>query len=147
MVSCPELPRLAGEIMNSDPIADMLARLRNAALARHEVAKMPANKLKRAIAELLKSEGFVADVRQEELGPNSTPTLMVTLKYGRDRRCAFGGLRRVSRPGRRVYVGHEEIPRVLSGLGVSILSTSQGVLTDKEARRRNIGGELLCEVW
>ncbi|HEY5955888.1 MAG TPA: 30S ribosomal protein S8 [Polyangiaceae bacterium] len=133
--------------MNSDPIADMLARLRNAALARHEVARMPANKLKRAIAELLKTEGYVADVRQEELGPKSLPTLTVTLKYGRDRSCAFGGLRRVSRPGRRVYVGHEDIPRVLSGLGVSILSTSQGVLTDKEARRRSIGGELLCEVW
>jgi small subunit ribosomal protein S8 len=133
--------------MNSDPIADMLARLRNAALARHEVTRMPANKLKRAIAEVLKNEGYVADVRQEELGPKSTPTLTVTLKYGRDRRCAFGGLRRVSRPGRRMYVGHEDIPRVLSGLGVSILSTSQGVLTDKEARRRGIGGELLCEVW
>jgi small subunit ribosomal protein S8 len=133
--------------MNSDPIADMLARLRNAALARHEVARMPASKLKRAIAELLKNEGYVADVRQEELGTSTQPTLTVTLKYGRDRSCAFGGIKRVSRPGRRVYVGHEDIPRVLSGLGVSILSTSQGVLTDKEARRRRVGGELLCEVW
>jgi small subunit ribosomal protein S8 len=133
--------------MNSDPIADMLARLRNAALARHEVTRMPASKLKRAIAELLKNEGYVADVRQEELGNSPQPTLTVTLKYGRDRTCAFGGIKRVSRPGRRVYVGHEDIPRVLSGLGVSILSTSQGVLTDKEARRRRVGGELLCEVW
>lgn len=134
--------------MNSDPIADMLARLRNAALARHEVARMPASKLKRAIAELLKNEGYVADVRQEELGEGAVqPTLTVTLKYGRDRSCAFGGMKRVSRPGRRVYVGHEDIPRVLSGLGVSILSTSQGLLTDKEARRRRVGGELLCEVW
>lgn len=134
--------------MNSDPIADMLARLRNAALARHEVARMPASKLKRAIAELLKNEGYVTDVRQEELGEGAVqPTLTVTLKYGRDRSCAFGGMKRVSRPGRRVYVGHEDIPRVLSGLGVSILSTSQGVLTDKEARRRRVGGELLCEVW
>jgi small subunit ribosomal protein S8 len=133
--------------MNSDPIADMLARLRNAALARHEVARMPSSKLKKAIAELLKNEGFIADVRQEELGEAAQPTLTLTLKYGRDRGCAFGGLKRISRPGRRVYVGHEDIPRVLSGLGVSILSTSQGVLTDKEARRRRVGGELLCEVW
>jgi small subunit ribosomal protein S8 len=133
--------------MNSDPIADMLARLRNAALARHEVARMPSSKLKKAIAELLKNEGFIADVQQETLGESAQPTLTVTLKYGRDRGCAFGGIKRVSRPGRRVYVGHEDIPRVLSGLGVSILSTSQGVLTDKEARRRRVGGELLCEVW
>lgn len=133
--------------MNSDPIADMLARLRNAALARHEVARMPSSKLKKAIAELLKNEGYITDVSQEDVGTSPQPILTVTLKYGRDRVSAFGGIKRVSRPGRRVYVGHEDIPRVLSGLGVSILSTSQGVLTDKEARRRRVGGELLCEVW
>jgi len=133
--------------MNSDPIADMLARLRNAALARHEVARIPASRVKKAVAELLKAEGFVADVRQEEWGPKKAPVITVTLKYGRDRKCAFAGLKRVSRPGRRVYVGYGDIPRVLSGLGVSILSTSQGVLSDNEARRRKIGGELLCEVW
>ena len=133
--------------MNSDPIADLLARLRNAALARHELTRVPASRLKKAVAELLKSEGYVADVRSDELGPKKSPTLTITLKYGRDRRCAFLGMRRVSRPGRRVYIGHESIPRVLSGLGVSILSTSQGVMTDKEARRRKIGGELICEVW
>lgn len=133
--------------MNSDPIADMLARLRNAALARHEVARIPASRVKKAVAELLKNEGFVAEVRQEEWGPKKTPVIAVTLKYGRDRKCAFAGMRRVSRPGRRVYVGYGEIPRVLSGLGVSFLSTSQGVISDAEARRRKIGGELLCEVW
>jgi len=133
--------------MNSDPIADLLARLRNAALARHELARVPASRLKKAVAELLKNEGYVADVRSDEVGPKKTLTLMITLKYGRDRKCAFLGMKRVSRPGRRVYIGHESIPRVLSGLGVSILSTSQGVMTDKEARRRKIGGELICEVW
>ncbi len=133
--------------MNSDPVADMLARLRNAALARHDVVRMPASKLKKAVAELLKAEGYISDVRQEELSGEKQPTLTVTLKYGRDCKCAFLGMRRVSRPGRRVYVGHDEIPRVLSGLGVTILSTSSGVLTDKEARRRKVGGELLCEVW
>ena len=133
--------------MNSDPIADLLARLRNAALARHELARIPASRLKVAVAELLKAEGYVSDVRREEWGPKKAPTLTITLKYGHDRSCAFLGMRRVSRPGRRVYIGHDSIPRVLSGLGVSILSTSQGVMTDKEARRRNIGGELICEVW
>ncbi len=133
--------------MNSDPIADLLARLRNAALARHELTRVPASRLKKAVAELLKNEGYVADVRSDEWGPKKRPTLTITLKYGRDRKCAFLGMKRVSRPGRRVYIGHESIPRVLSGLGVSIISTSQGVMTDKEARRLKIGGELICEVW
>jgi len=146
-VSFQALPRQAGETMNSDPIADLLARLRNAALARHEHARIPASRLKVAVAELLKAEGYVTDVHREEVGPKKEPTLTITLKYGNDRKCAFLGLRRVSRPGRRVYLGHDSIPRVLSGLGVSILSTSQGVMTDKEARRRKIGGELICEVW
>jgi small subunit ribosomal protein S8 len=133
--------------MNSDPIADLLARLRNAALAHHELTRVPSSRLKAAIARLLKEQGYVSDVQQDEWGPLKKPTLTITLKYGHDRRCAFLGMRRVSRPGRRVYVSHEDIPRVLSGLGMSILSTSQGVLTDKEARQRRIGGELICEVW
>ena len=89
----------------------------------------------------------MADVREEEWGPEKHRTLTIVLKYNQDRDCAFHGIRRVSRPGRRVYVRHDQIPRVLSGLGVSILSTSQGLMTDKEARRRRVGGELLCEVW
>lgn len=133
--------------MTSDPISDMLSRIRNAALARHDTTHIPASRLKLAIAELLKAEGFVADVRREEWGPAKRQTLTITLKYGRDQKSAFMGIRRVSRPGRRVYVSHDDIPRVLSGLGVSILSTSQGIMTDKEARKRRIGGELLCEVW
>ena len=133
--------------MTSDPISDMLARIRNAALARHELTRLPASNLKHQVAELLKTEGYVADVREEEWGPEKHRTLTIVLKYNQHRDCAFHGIRRVSRPGRRVYVRHDQIPRVLSGLGVSILSTSQGLMTDKEARRRRVGGELLCEVW
>ena len=131
--------------MMTDPIADLLARIRNASLARHELTRVPANKLKKNIALLLKAEGYVADVRQEEWGPKKHQTLTIVLKYGEDRTSAFQGIRRVSRPGRRVYVRHDQIPRVLSGLGISIISTSTGLMSDKEARRRKIGGELLCE--
>ena len=133
--------------MMTDPIADLLARIRNASLARHELTRVPANKLKKNIALLLKAEGYVADVRQEEWGPQKHQTLTIVLKYGDDRTSAFQGIRRVSRPGRRVYVRHDQIPRVLSGLGISIISTSTGLMSDKEARRRKVGGELLCEVW
>lgn len=133
--------------MTTDPIADMLARIRNASMARHASTLMPASKIKKAIAEILKAEGFIADVRDEEANEKNFAQIRVVLKYNRDKDSAFAGIRRVSRPGRRVYVGHDDIPRVLSGLGVSILSTSHGVLSDKEARRRKLGGELLCEVW
>src|SRR5688500_10283406 len=133
--------------MSTDPISDMLARIRNASMARHELMRLPASSLKKNVAEILKAEGYVADVRQEEWGPQKHRTLTIVLKYGPDRRAAFQGIRRVSRPGRRVYVRHDQIPRVLSGLGVSILSTSHGLMTDKEARRRKVGSELLCEVW
>ncbi|HTA91927.1 MAG TPA: 30S ribosomal protein S8 [Polyangiaceae bacterium] len=133
--------------MMTDPIADLLARIRNASMARHELTRVPANKLKKNIALLLKAEGYVADVRQEEWGPKKHQTLTIVLKYGEDRTSAFQGIRRVSRPGRRVYVRHDQIPRVLSGLGISIISTSTGLMSDKEARRRKVGGELLCEVW
>lgn len=133
--------------MMTDPISDMLARIRNAALARHETTHMPASKIKKAIAELLKAEGYIAHVSEDEVGVSRHPTITITLKYGNDRQSAFHGLRRVSKPGRRVYVRHDQIPRVLSGLGISILSTSQGILSDKDARARKVGGELLCEVW
>lgn len=133
--------------MVTDPIADLLARIRNAALARHDVTRVPASRMKLSVAELLKKEGYVADVRSEEWGPKRVRTLTITLKYTQERGAAFNGLRRVSRPGRRVYVGYKNIPRTLNGLGVSILSTSQGLMTDREARARKLGGELLCEVW
>jgi small subunit ribosomal protein S8 len=133
--------------MMTDPIADMLARVRNAGLAQHAVTRIPSSKLKQRLAEILKAEGYIADVRTEDSPITQRPELVVALKYDRDRSSAFRGLRRVSRPGRRVYVRHDSIPRVLSGLGTSILSTSQGLMTDREARRRKVGGELLCEVW
>lgn len=131
--------------MLTDPIADMLTRIRNAALARHDRTEIPHSHLKQHIAEVLKGEGFIDDVRVSEgEGPKS---LTLVLRYGRDRQSAIDGLRRVSTPGRRVYVRHDRIPRVRSGMGVSILSTSRGVMTDKDARKNRVGGELLCEVW
>jgi small subunit ribosomal protein S8 len=123
----------------------MLTRIRNAALARHERAEMPHSNLKEHLAGVLKGEGFIDDVRVSEgEGPK---TLTLVLRYGRDRQSAIDGVRRISAPGRRVYVRHDRIPRVRSGMGVSILSTSRGVMTDKEARRQRVGGELLCEIW
>ena len=131
--------------MMTDPIADMLTRIRNAALARHERAEMPHSNLKEHLAGVLKGEGFIDDVRVSDgEGPK---TLTLVLRYGRDRQSAIDGVRRVSTPGRRVYVRHDRIPRVLSGMGVSILSTSRGVMTDKDARKQRVGGELLCEIW
>jgi small subunit ribosomal protein S8 len=132
--------------MMTDPIADMLTRIRNAALARHDRTEVPASRLKAAVAEILKLEGFIADVRPSE-GDAGTQKLTIVLKYGRDRQSAIDGVRRVSRPGRRIYVRHDRIPRVFSGLGISILSTSRGLMSDREARRQKVGGELLCEVW
>ena len=135
--------------MMTDPIADMLTRIRNAALARHDRTEMPASKLKAAIAEILKSEGYITDVRPSEDADANSPQkkLTIVLKYGQGRQSAIDGIRRVSRPGRRVYVRHDRIPKVYSGLGISILSTSHGLMSDREARKHKLGGELLCEVW
>lgn len=130
--------------MMTDPVSDMLTRIRNASLARHERTDVPASQLKQHIAEILKLEGYIADVHPSEADPRR---LTIVLKYGRDRTSAIDGIRRISRPGRRVYVRHDHIPRVLSGMGVAILSTSRGVMSDKEARRQKMGGELICEVW
>jgi small subunit ribosomal protein S8 len=132
--------------MVNDPIADMLARIRNASSARHDRMVMPGSRLKLRVAEILKSEGFISDVR-EGADARGHKTIEIVLKYDRDRRAAIDGIRRVSKPGRRVYVTHDNIPNVFSGLGIAILSTSSGVMTDGEARRRKVGGELLCEVW
>lgn len=134
--------------MMTDPIADMLTRIRNASLARHEKTLVPASNVKKNIAEILRLEGFVSEVREVSADTGAGRSLEIVLKYGgRDRKSAIDGIRRVSRPGRRVFVSHDSIPRVLSGLGVSILSTSRGVMSDKEARRQKVGGELICEVW
>jgi small subunit ribosomal protein S8 len=137
--------------MMTDPIADMLTRIRNASLARHDRTEIPASRMKHAIAEILKTEGYIADVRLTESEDDTDVTapkkLTIVLKYGRDRQGAIDGIRRVSRPGRRVYVRHDRIPRVFSGLGISILSTSHGLMSDRQARAQKVGGELLCEVW
>jgi small subunit ribosomal protein S8 len=130
--------------MMTDPIADMLSRIRNAATARHDRCEMPHSNIKEHIASVLKSEGFLDDVR---VGDGAAKTLTLVLRYGHDRQSAIDGVRRVSAPGRRVYVRHDRIPRVRSGMGISILSTSRGVMTDKDARTKRLGGELLCEVW
>jgi small subunit ribosomal protein S8 len=131
--------------MMTDPIADMLTRIRNATMARHDRVEMPHSRLKEHVADVMKSEGYLDDVRISE--GEDPKTLTIVLRYGRDRQSAIDGLRRVSTPGRRVYVRHDRIERVCSGMGISILSTSRGVMTDREARRQRVGGELLCEVW
>lgn len=130
--------------MMTDPIADMLTRIRNAAEAQHEQTIIPSSNLKQQLAEILKQEGFINDYSVEEGVPKK---LTIVLKYGRDRQSAFVGMRRSSRPGRRFYVGHRDIPRVQNGMGVAILSTSAGIMTDRDARTKRVGGEVLCEVW
>jgi small subunit ribosomal protein S8 len=131
--------------MMTDPISDLLARIRNGALARHDRVDVPHSKVKEHIAKVLKAEGFVDDVRVSDA--EGRRTLTIVLRYGRGKESAIDGLSRVSSPGRRVYVRHDRIPRVRSGMGISILSTSRGVMTDKQAREQRVGGELLCEVW
>ena len=131
--------------MMTDPISDMLTRIRNGALARHDRIEMPHSKLKEHIAGVLKGEGFIDDVRVSD--GEGARQLTLVLRYGRDKASAIDGVRRVSAPGRRVYVRFDRIPRVRSGMGVSILSTSRGVMTDKECRKQKVGGELICEIW
>lgn len=129
----------------TDPIADFLTRVRNANLAHHEVVEAPASKIKKSIAEILKSEGFVRDI--EYVDDNKQGVIRVFLKYGEDRQRVITGIKRVSKPGLRKYAKAEELPKVLNGLGVAIISTSEGVITDKEARQKQIGGEVIAYVW
>ncbi|HYY70320.1 MAG TPA: 30S ribosomal protein S8 [Terriglobales bacterium] len=129
----------------SDPVADFLARIRNAIHARHQKVDVPASKLKLEIARILKEEGYVANYKATE--ENGHKVLRVYLKYGPDEQAAVSNLARVSRPGCRVYVRRNEIPRVLGGMGISILTTPQGVMTGRQARREGVGGEVLCEIW
>lgn len=129
----------------SDPIADMLTRIRNANTVRHETVEIPASKIKRDIAEILKREGFVRDT--EYIEDNKQGIIRVFLKYGADNERVITGLKRISKPGLRVYTNSTQVPRVLGGLGIAILSTSKGVMTDKEARSSKAGGEVLCYVW
>lgn len=129
----------------TDPIADMLTRIRNANMVRHEKLEVPASKIKREIAEILKREGFIRDV--EYIEDNKQGILRIFLKYGPNNERVITGLKRISKPGLRVYAKANEIPRVLNGLGIAIVSTSYGVLTDKEARAKQTGGEVLAYVW
>ena len=133
--------------MMTDPIADMLTRIRNANTALKEVVAMPSSKQKVALAEILKKEGYIADyaVAPATKGPGNV--LSIAMKYSDDRHRTISGLTRVSTPGLRVYRNSGSVPRVLGGLGVAVLSTSQGLMTDREARKRKVGGEVLCFVW
>src|SRR5262249_26336795 len=132
--------------MMSDPIADLLTRIRNASRAEHEKVDIPASKLKTKITELLKEEGFIKNFRLID-DPKKQGVLRVYLKYGAGNEKMISGLVRVSRPGRRIYVGKDKIPVILGGMGVAILSTSRGVMTDRESRKQQLGGEVLAYVW
>jgi small subunit ribosomal protein S8 len=129
----------------SDPIADMLTRVRNANMVRHEKLELPASNIKKEIAEILKREGFVKSV--EYIEDDKQGVIRMFLKYGANNERVITGLKRISKPGLRVYAKADELPRVLNGLGIALVSTSEGVLTDKEARQRNIGGEVLAYIW
>src|SRR3954454_15342843 len=131
--------------MLTDPIADMLTRIRNANKAMHDTAQMPSSRMKEEIARLLKDEGYIKDYRVVEGTPFST--LVIELKFGRNRERVLTDLKRVSKPGRRVYARKDRLPRVLGGLGTAILSTSTGIVTARPAQERGIGGEVICFVW
>jgi len=133
--------------MMTDPVADMLTRIRNANIAMHDEVTMPASKLKVALADLLKSEGYIGGFTTADAGDRPGESLTITMKYSDKRDRVISGLKRVSKPGLRVYSKSSEIPRVRGGLGVAVVSTSKGLMSDREARRRRMGGEVLCYVW
>jgi len=129
----------------TDPIADMLTRIRNANMVRHESVELPASRVKREIAEILKQEGFIRDA--EYIEDNKQGILRIFLKYGANNEKVITGLKRISKPGLRVYAKSTEVPRVLRGLGIAILSTNKGIITDKIARQQRVGGEVLAYIW
>jgi len=129
----------------TDPIADMLTRIRNANSVYHDKVEMPASKIKQAIAQVLKEEGFIKDF--EYVGDNKQGIIRVNLKYGPNREKIITGIKRISKPGLRVYAKGDEIPRVLRGLGIAIISTPKGIMADKRARKEGVGGEVICYVW
>jgi len=131
--------------MMTDPIADMLTRIRNANLNYHRQVEVPASNAKKAIAEIMKEEGFIKDYQY--ISDNKQGMLRIQLKYGPDSQKVLSGLKRISKPGLRVYAGKEDLPRVLGGLGVAVISTSRGLLSDKDARNQGIGGEVVCYIW
>jgi small subunit ribosomal protein S8 len=132
--------------MLTDPVADMLTRIRNANKALHDQTEMPSSKLKEAIARILWEEGYIRDYRVEQ-DDRPYKTLVIVLKYGRSRERVLTGLKRVSKPGRRIYARKDRLPRVLGGMGTAILSTSRGIVTSRTAEREGIGGEVICFVW
>lgn len=129
----------------SDPIADFLTRIRNAGMVYHDKVEVPASRMKKDIAELLKTEGFIKDY--EFIADNKQGILRLYLKYGPNRERVISGLKRISRPGLRVYAGKDELPKVLGGIGMAVVSTSKGIMTDKQARKLGLGGEVLCYIW
>jgi len=131
----------------TDPIADMLTRIRNANTAMHDDVIMPSSKQKTALAELLLKEGYIDSFEVNDVPGRPSQALKIALKYSPDRKRVISGIKRVSKPGLRVYSKSSEVPRVLGGLGIAVLSTSQGLMTDREARKRRVGGEILCQVW
>jgi small subunit ribosomal protein S8 len=133
--------------MQTDPIADMLTRIRNANRALHERAEMPSSRLKSEIARILKEEGYIQDFRVEHVDDTPYDTLVIELKFGRNRERVITDLKRVSKPGRRVYARKDRLPRVLGGMGISILSTSNGLITSRAAEEQGVGGEVICFVW
>ena len=129
----------------TDPIADLLTRIRNANSAKHDTVEVPASNIKKAICQILLDEGYIKDMKVEE--NNHQGTIVVTLKYGEKKTRVIQGLKRISKPGLRIYAGASELPRVMKGLGIAIVSTSKGVMTDKQARKAGVGGEVLAFVW
>ncbi len=129
----------------TDPIADMLTRIRNALTAKHETVEVPGSNMKRAIADILLKEGYVKDVKYVD--DNLSGKIVITLKYSEGNKSVISGLKRVSKPGLRHYSGAEKMPKVLGGLGTAIVSTSKGIMTDKQAKAANVGGEVLCFIW
>jgi|UniRef100_A0A7C4NUI3 small subunit ribosomal protein S8 len=131
--------------MMTDPIGDMLIRIKNALMARHKSVIIPASKIKLEIARILKEEGYIEDYKYIKEEPQ--PKIEIILKYDENKRPVIAGVKRVSKPGRRIYKGYRDLPKVLDGFGIAIVSTSQGIMTDHEARKRKIGGEVICEIW
>jgi small subunit ribosomal protein S8 len=131
----------------TDPIADMLTRIRNANTAMHDEVRMPSSKVKEALAQLLLKEGYIESFELADATDRPGRVLTVTMKYSPERARVISGVKRISKPGLRVYIKADRVPRVLGGLGVAVLSTSQGLMTDREARQRRVGGEILCYVW
>jgi small subunit ribosomal protein S8 len=131
--------------VTTDPIADLITRIRNANIVKHEVVELPSSKIKKAIVNILFSEGYLKDI--EEYTDGVVPMLRLSMKYGKGKERTITGLKRISKPGLRVYCRKEETPKVLNGLGIAVISTSKGIVTDREARKLGLGGEVLCYVW